>query len=150
MLSCILQCQLRHHVYAHCGRNTHSMQICFPVPNFNFKYYIWNLKNYVTTGIIFEEIMQKLASRENYASEEIKCTIFLLFFRRTCFSLPNFNFKYAYMKFEELCDNGHKFLRKNAKTGKQRKLCKWRDQMHHFFIILCDNINCHCIQATIN
>ena len=29
----------------------------------------------MTTGIIFEEIMQKLASRENYASEEIKCTI---------------------------------------------------------------------------
>ena len=29
--------------------------------------------NYVTTGVIFEEIMQKLANRENYASEEIKC-----------------------------------------------------------------------------
>ena len=42
--------------------------------------YIWNLKNYMTTGIIFEK--------------------------------------------------------NNAKTGKQRKQCKWRDQMHHFFIIL--------------
>ena len=30
---------------------------------------------------IFEEITQKLASRENYASEEIKFTIFLLFFK---------------------------------------------------------------------
>ena len=35
----------------------------------------------MTTSIIFEEITQKLASRENYASEEIKCTIFLLFFK---------------------------------------------------------------------
>ena len=30
---------------------------------------------------IFEEITQKVASRENYASEEIKFTIFLLFFK---------------------------------------------------------------------
>ena len=30
------------------------------------------MKTYVTTGVIFEEIMQKLASGENYASEEIK------------------------------------------------------------------------------
>ena len=30
----------------------------------------------------FEEITQKLASRENYASEEIKLNIFLLFFMR--------------------------------------------------------------------
>ena len=30
---------------------------------------------------ILEEITQKLASRENYASEEIKFTIFLLFFK---------------------------------------------------------------------
>ena len=37
------------------------------------------LNNYVTTGIIFEGIMGKLATRENYASEEIKCTLFLLF-----------------------------------------------------------------------
>ena len=34
----------------------------------------------MTTGVFFEEITQKLASRENYATEEIKCTIFLLFF----------------------------------------------------------------------
>ena len=42
--------------------------------------YIWNLKNYVTTVVFFEEITQKLRSIENYTSEEIKCTIFLLFF----------------------------------------------------------------------
>ena len=30
---------------------------------------------------IFEEITQKLASRENYASEEIKFMFFLLFFK---------------------------------------------------------------------
>ena len=30
----------------------------------------------MTTSVFFEEIMQKLASRENYASEEIKCIIF--------------------------------------------------------------------------
>ena len=31
-------------------------------------------------GRIFEEIMQKLTSRENYTSEEIKFTIFFLLF----------------------------------------------------------------------
>ena len=30
---------------------------------------------------IFDKIMQKLASRENYATEEIKFTTFLLFFK---------------------------------------------------------------------
>ena len=44
--------------------------------------YIRNLKNYVTTAVIFEEVAEKLASRKNYASEEIKCTIFLLFFKQ--------------------------------------------------------------------
>ena len=44
--------------------------------------YIYTIfKNYVTTHVFFEEIMQKLTIRENYASEEIKCTIFLLFFK---------------------------------------------------------------------
>ena len=33
----------------------------------------------MTTCVIFEEITQKLASRENYASEEIKCTIFFYY-----------------------------------------------------------------------
>ena len=28
------------------------------------------------------------------------------------------------------------FWRNNAITGNQKKLCNWRDQMHHFFIIL--------------
>ena len=40
--------------------------------------YAYSLNNYVTTGIIFEEITQKLATKENYASEEIKCTIFFI------------------------------------------------------------------------
>ena len=39
-------------------------------------------------------------------------------------SVPNFNFKCVYMKFEELCDNWRNFSRKNAKTGKQRELRK--------------------------
>ena len=42
---------------------------------------IWNSKNYVTMGVIYKEKHKKLASRKNYASEEIKCTIFLLFFK---------------------------------------------------------------------
>ena len=42
-------------------------------------------------------------------------------FRRICFSLSNFNFKYIDMKFEELRDNRHNFWRNNAKTGKQKK-----------------------------
>ena len=33
------------------------------------------------THVFFKEIMQKLTIGENYASEEIKCTIFLLFFK---------------------------------------------------------------------
>ena len=33
------------------------------------------------THVFFEEITQKLTIRENYSSEEIKCTIFLLFFK---------------------------------------------------------------------
>ena len=37
---------------------------------------IWNSKNYVTMGVIYKEKRKKLASRENYESEEIKCTIF--------------------------------------------------------------------------
>ena len=35
----------------------------------------------MTTHIFFEEKTQKLAIRENYASEEIKCTTFLVFFK---------------------------------------------------------------------
>ena len=32
-------------VESHCGRNTHLRQICFSVPNFNFKYIykIWRI-----------------------------------------------------------------------------------------------------------
>ena len=41
-----------------------------------------------------------------------------------------------YMKFEELRDNQRNFWENKAKICKQRKLCKWRDQMHYFFIIL--------------
>ena len=36
---------------------------------------------------------------------------------------------------KELCDNWLNFWRNNAKTDKQRKLRKWRDQRHHFFIL---------------
>ena len=35
----------------------------------------------MTTHIFFKEITQKLTIRENCASEEIKSTIFLLFFK---------------------------------------------------------------------
>ena len=57
-------------------------------------------------------------------------------FRQIHYGVPNFNFKYIYKKFKELRDNRRIFWRNNTKTGKQRKLRKWRDQMHHFFIIL--------------
>ena len=40
--------------------------------------YIYNLNIYATTCIFFEEITQTLTIRENYASEEIKCIIFLI------------------------------------------------------------------------
>ena len=39
---------------------------------------ILNLKNYVTAGVFLMKITQKLASRENYASKEIKSTIFFI------------------------------------------------------------------------
>ena len=66
----------------HCGRNTHFRQIYFGVPDFNFKYIIYiKFKELRDIRIFFEEITQKLASRENYASVEIKCTTFLLFFK---------------------------------------------------------------------
>ena len=32
-------------------------------------------------SLLNNEIIGKLATRENYASEEIKCTLFLLFFK---------------------------------------------------------------------
>ena len=67
------------------------------------KIYIWNLKNYVTTGVFFEKIMQKLASRENYVSRDqmhhffiilqvlqffiILHYSFLLFFNVNCHSI---------------------------------------------------------------
>ena len=37
----------------------------------------------MTTGVFFEEITKKLASRENYASEEINCTIFFIILKVT-------------------------------------------------------------------
>ena len=40
------------------------------------------------------------------------------------------------------------FLKKYAKTGNQRKLRKWREQIHHFCCYSSnENINCHSIQA---
>ena len=56
-------------------------------------------------------------------------------FRQIDFGVPNFNFKYIYIKCKELRDNCRIFWIMQ-KTGKQWKLRKWRDQMHHFFIIL--------------
>ena len=46
------------------------------VPNFNFKYVYMKFEKLRDNWHVFEEITQKLASRENYASEEIKFTIF--------------------------------------------------------------------------
>ena len=39
------------------------------------------------------------------------------------------------------------FLKKYAKTGNQRKLRKWREQMHPFCYLSSENINCRSIQA---
>ena len=57
------------------------MFLCSAVPNFNFKYEYMKFEKLWNSWRIFEEIAQKLASRENYASEEIKFSIFLLFFK---------------------------------------------------------------------
>ena len=65
----------------HYGRNTHFRRICSSVPNFNFKYEYMKFEKLRDSRRIFEEITQKLAGTENYASEEIKFTIFLLFFK---------------------------------------------------------------------
>ena len=56
---------------SHYGRNTHFRQKCASVPNFNFKYVYIKFEKLRDNGRIFEEITHKLASRENYASEEI-------------------------------------------------------------------------------
>ena len=56
---------------------------------------------------------------------------------------------YIYIKLKKLLDNPRIYWRNNAKTGNQRKLRKWREQMHP---ICCysssENINCHSIQTT--
>ena len=61
----------------HYGRNTHFRRICSSDHNFNFNYVYMKFEELRDNQRIFEEIMQKLASRENYTSEEIKFTIFL-------------------------------------------------------------------------
>ena len=43
--------------------------------------HIYKIKKLRDDPLIFKEITQKLTIRENYASEEIKCTIFLLFLK---------------------------------------------------------------------
>ena len=59
----------------HCGRNTHFMQIYFAVPNFKFIYIYIKLKKLRDAPRIFWRNTQKLAIRENCASEENKCTL---------------------------------------------------------------------------
>ena len=52
------------------------------------------------------------------------------------------NFIYIYIKLKKLRDSSRIFW-KNT-----QKLCKWREQMHHFWCYSSsENINCHCIHA---
>ena len=53
------------------------------VPNFNFKYEYMKFEKLRDGQLIFEEITKKLAGRENYASEEIKFTIFFIILQVT-------------------------------------------------------------------
>ena len=55
---------------SHYGRNTYFRRLCSSVPNFNFKYEHMKFEKLHDSRHIFEEITQKLASRENYASED--------------------------------------------------------------------------------
>ena len=41
----------------------------------------------MTTSVFFEELMQKLASRENDVSEEIKCTFFYIILQVTSIAI---------------------------------------------------------------
>ena len=55
---------------------------------------------------------------------------------------------YTYIKVKKLHDNPHIFWRNNTKNGNQRKLRKWREQMHPFCCYSSsEHINCHSIQA---
>ena len=70
-------------------------------------------------------------------------------FRQICFAVPNFNFIYIYLyKIKKITWQPTYFLKKYSKTGNQRKLPKWREEMHP---ICCysssENIYCHSIQA---
>ena len=56
----------------------HFRQICFAVPNFNFIYINIKLKKLRAVPHIFWRNTQKLAIRENWASEESKCTLFVI------------------------------------------------------------------------
>ena len=56
-------------------------------------------------------------------------------FRQICFAVPNFNFIYIY-KILKITRRPTYFLIKYAKTGNQRKLHKWREQMTLFVVIL--------------
>ena len=71
------------HLITHYGRNTHFRRICSSVPNFNFKYVYMKFEKLRDNRHIFEEIMQKLARRENYASEEIKFKFFFIILQVT-------------------------------------------------------------------
>ena len=67
-------------------------------------------------------------------------------FRQICFAVPNFNFIYIY-NIKKITWQPAYFLKKYAITGNQRKLRKWREQMHPICCYSSQNINCHSIQA---
>ena len=92
---------------------------------------------------VFHDVLRISQCLVSHASFDISASHYggNTHFRRICSSVPNFNFKYEYMKFAKSRDKNLKnyvpyFWKNNTKTGKQRKLRKWRDQIHIFFIIL--------------
>ena len=70
-------------------------------------------------------------------------------FRRICLTVPNFNFKYIYIKFEELRDNWRNFRRNKAKNWQGEKITQVKISNAPFFYYSSSNVNCHSIQVTI-
>ena len=81
--------------------------------------WLWTLSN----DLVYSSLFVNQTSHHSRAHFTLVC------FWSVCFYI------YIYIKFQKLRDNPCIFWRNNAKTGNQRKLRKWRDQMHHFLNI---------------
>ena len=84
------------------------MWLLMDPPLFINKPPIYNRQLQMQNGIFQAPPLLTVSSIRLYVNIKVHC-IRNTHFRPICFSVPNFNFKYIFKKFEELHDNRHNF-----------------------------------------